>query len=927
MTSAYFNAVQSNNTYAYNNYIDGGLVIAAASTGANGMYYSTTSFSNSTTQYSTGTRWLSPTGPTSSGFPLANYPITVMAMNRDSGQYSIVATKGYPTAPVAYSVSYAFVYTSLTTITGSSWVAAASSLGPYPIMYLCNTTTIYPISFSSSTSSTTLPTVGTTITTSGTPVALACSGSGVILVYISSSTVYVYNTTLKSTYSTSSGFIGTLTACTMSSDGTRLTVSTSAGYVYTASSYDSWNSTTYTFTSSTVWRGSINSLSSSLDGSILAAASMTGTTSLTGATPYVSTDYGVTWRQQTSFGNNLSTYNINGITVSPYGSQIIAGGFTGPSSSLYTGYIYQATVYPTTYTGYTGYTGSATSGNTGSNIISAMYYNKTSPYTGSTDGNFVAYTYATGVYVSTNNLNSVSTSSGLTGSVAYTRLASSPNGQFMITSFGNAGTSSTSSLKAGLPFYTTTFGTSWGALSLTGSTSAFCHTASTVSASGSLFYSLAYPSTASATGACNLLYSSIVYPTFIGGSVSLSTAFVNYSNFIVCNKIGTVIAFTSSGIGTTSYSIYTMYIASVLAAVPTFSTPVAAPLTQNNWAGLVMSADGSRIFAIHIPNSSSSTGTPILYSGYCSDQNGYLWRWGSLSLASYSGTYVAAYSNPPALAASGDCRVMCYVVYNVSAYWSTDFGVTWSQVPRLSNPISVSISPSGYKITIICYPSSTFIFYNFISYSPVTNTSTTSSQYSLLAYGGGKGGGRDNGYNEGGFEVGSGGGAGSVYNSNSIGAFYSSGGTPCYNVGNYGGYAYYSYYAGGGGGGAGNTGGLPTYSIAAAGFQGTYNSKGGPGGTGTSWWLNSTFYGGGGGGGAVVSNGQFTGYSGGTGGAGTYLWGGGGTGGQISSSTVNYGGPGLTNTGGGGGGGSGSLKNNASGNGGSGVIILALRNT
>jgi len=271
---------------------------------------------------------------------------------------------------------------------------------------------------------------------------------------------------------------------------------------------------------------------------------------------------------------------------------------------------------------------------------------------------------------------------------------------------------------------------------------------------------------------------------------------------------------------------------------------------------------------------------------------------------------------------------MSYVVYNIAAYWTTDFGNTWSQVPTVTNPIGVSVSPNGYTITLVCYPSSTFTFFKFVSYSPVSNTSTASDQYSLLAYGGGKGGNRDNGVNEGGFGFGSGGGAGSTYvGSSSITTFFLSGATPGYNIGNYGGNAYYTYYAGGGGGGAGNTGGVPTYTIASAGYQGTFNSKGGPGGTGASWWLNSTFYGGGGGGGAVVSNGQFVGYSGGTGGAGTYLWGGGGTGGQISSATITYGGPGLPNTGGGGGGGSGSLNLNASGNGGSGVVILALRNT
>ena len=349
------------------------------------------------------------------------------------------------------------------------------------------------------------------------------------------------------------------------------------------------------------------------------------------------------------------------------------------------------------------------------------------------------------------------------------------------------------------------------------------------------------------------------------------------------------------------------------AGYPTFSTPVAAPLAQTNWAGLVMSADGSRIFALYIPNSSSSK-IPILYSGYCSDQTGSLWRWNSFTLASYSGTYVASYSNPPALAASSDCRVMCYVVYSIAMYLSTDFGVTWSVLPfPLLNPTSVSVSPNGNKITIICFPYLSFTLYTYISYSPVTTTSTTSSQYSLLAYGGGKGGNRDNGYNEGGFGFGSGGGAGSVYYlSSTIATYFSSGGTPGYNVGNYGGFAYNStYYAGGGGGGAGNTGSGPTGA--------TTTTKGGAGGTGASWWLNSTFYGGGGGGGGVVV--------GCTGGAGTYLWGGGGSGGTPSSSSITYGGPGLPNTGGGGGGGSGSLITNAGGNGGSGVIILALKNT
>ena len=927
MTSAYFNAVQSNNTYAYNNYIDGGLVIAAASTGSTGgMYYSTTSFSDSTTQYSTGVRWLSPTGPTSSGFPLANYPIVIMAMNRDSGKYSIVVTNGYPTAPVAYSVNYAFVYTSLTStlFTGvSSWVAAASTLGPYPVMYLCNTTTIYSITFSATTTSTSAPTVAAFLTTSAVPVALACNGSGTIVVYGSTSTVYIYNSITK-TQATQTSFIGAITGCTLSSDGTRLTVSTSSGYAYTASSYNSGYSWTWATLPVLIWNGSITSLSSSLDGSILAAAS------LTGSTPYVSTDYGTTWRQQTSFSNNLAAYT-SGITVSPYGSQIFAAGYTGPSSSTSTGYIYQATVYPTTYTGYTGYTLSAGTflGNTGTNITSAVYYNTS--YTGTTDGNFVLYSNnSTGVYLSTSSVNSISQPTGLTGST-YTRIASSPNGQSLLATFGLTGSSSTSYLKAGLPFYSTNYGTSWSTLSFTGSTSGYCHTACTVSAYGNMFYSLAYPAQSSTTSQCYLLWYPVFYPTGYGGlSVPLTTsATVSPMNFLVCNKNGTVIAFTSSGLGTTSYSVYTMYMASVSGAVPTFSTPVAGPYTSNNWAGLVMSADGSSVFALSIPNSSSASGTPVLWKGYCSDQNGYSWRWSSpVSLAAYTGTYVSAYTNPSALAASGDCRVMSYVVYNIAAYWTTDFGNTWSQVPTVTNPIGVSVSPNGYTITLVCYPSSTFTFFKFVSYSPVSNTSTASDQYSLLAYGGGKGGNRDNGVNEGGFGFGSGGGAGSTYvGSSSIATFFLSGATPGYTIGNYGGNAYYTYYAGGGGGGAGNTGGVPTYTIASAGYQGTFNSKGGPGGTGASWWLNSTFYGGGGGGGAVVSNGQFVGYSGGTGGAGTYLWGGGGTGGQISSSTITYGGPGLPNTGGGGGGGSGSLNLNASGNGGSGVVILALRNT
>lgn len=890
MASAYFNAIQPLSTTAYNNYIDGGIVLAAPSSSV-GMYYSTTYFSSSS-QVPSGVQWIAP-----SDFVFASYPVVAIAMNRDSGQYSIVATtSSTPTNKVAYSVNYAYSYTTLTTFTATTaWTAATSSLGPVPIMYLCGTgTPIYSFRFSG----TSAPTVSTLNGSSTTysSLGIACNGSGTVVVWVTSTVVYLYSPvqatispfTTPLTYTPDARYTP-LTGCAMSADGTRLTVTTAPGYVLTATSYNNGYTWTWTTPSTTVFSGTLTGISASLDGSVLAVCS------LTGSAPYVSTDYGSSWRVQSSFLNGMSAYT-SGITVSPYGSELLVAAYTGTSG--YTGYLYQASVYPTTYTGYSLTTITSTPGYTGTSMVSGVYYN--SSYTGTTDGNVLTVTTLqpkAPVYTSTSAGVVGYTGSSLLTTYYHTRVAASPDGQYVIATYGFTGSTSATFTVAGYPYYSSNWGSSYSTLTFAlGSTAIYTSVA--VNMTGNFYVALAQ------LGSGWLLAWQYLGPSSLGFYTAITS--IGACNFITCSSVGTIGAYTANGAASTSYPIYTFYASSFSTSSPyfTFTVTSQSTITSTTWAGIVMSADGSRLYAISIPSSVSSVITPILYRGYCSDGNGVFWRWTSSTLAATTGTYSAAsFLIPPCLHASGDCRVLAYMIYNVAVYLSTDFGITFYPLTFTTGlPISLTVSPNGNIVYVGLQNNGTFILTRY----------STSNQYALLSYGGGRGGSRDYGYSVGGFGFGSGGGAGAVYSNASIASAYSYGGSSGYNVGTYGGASTnVTYFGGGGGGGAGGTG-----------ASCIVNQIAGNGGTGAAWWLNSTFYGGGGGGGVVLAT------SGYTPGVGTYRWGGGGTGGVgSSSSTIYYGGAGLANTGGGGGGGSGSNSFNPSGNGGSGITILALRNT
>jgi hypothetical protein len=168
---------------------------------------------------------------------------------------------------------------------------------------------------------------------------------------------------------------------------------------------------------------------------------------------------------------------------------------------------------------------------------------------------------------------------------------------------------------------------------------------------------------------------------------------------------------------------------------------------------------------------------------------------------------------------------------------------------------------------------------------------------SVIAIGGGYGGGSGNNVPQ----VGNAGGSGGGSTGAASGVYTMLGGVGAANQGNGGGYGYHAggYHINGGGGGGASAIGEPG--------SFTTTGKGGNGGNG-ALWLNGTTYAGGGGGG-LHSTGVAPGYGG---------TGGGGNGAYLSSSGTD----GTANTGGGGGGGGNSISSANGMAGGSGIVII-----
>ena len=357
-----------------------------------------------------------------------------------------------------------------------------------------------------------------------------------------------------------------------------------------------------------------------------------------------------------------------------------------------------------------------------------------------------------------------------------------------------------------------------------------------------------------------------------------------------CNTVVAEGSHTDSTVTGYLYTIYGVY--SATAYTFTWYSTQQSSLGSQNWTGVTMSEDGSRIAA--------TTYGGDVYSGYSQD-GGVTWVWTTLDLAVTPTLPILTISS------TGDNSFLV-IADSTSLYLSVDYGNSWTTAITVYDVVDVKMGMNGNVIYYVYTTSATSDY--------VLGQLSASSQLNLVAYGGGKGGSRDLGYADGLFGVGSGGGGGGVdavttsltYNgggfSGSVGS--NNGGNGTYNQ---------TYPAvGGGGGGSGGVGVAAIPYIA------------GNGGIGTEYALTSEYYGGGGGGGLTTTTSTVIGL--GNGGEGSSFGGGGDGGATVASSayySFTYGISGTTSSGGGGGGGSGFSTYSGGGNGGSGVVILALK--